>query len=70
MTVIPVALSPVRIWLAAARPRTLPAAFAPVVTGTAVAIQAGSVGGPDGWPSLAVAQCSRMTHSGHVHVYV
>jgi 1,4-dihydroxy-2-naphthoate polyprenyltransferase len=32
-----VALSPVRLWLMAARPRTLPAAVAPVLVGTALA---------------------------------
>lgn len=34
-------LSPVQIWLLAARPKTLPAAAAPVVAGTAVAIREG-----------------------------
>jgi 1,4-dihydroxy-2-naphthoate octaprenyltransferase len=33
-------LSPLRIWLMAARPRTLPAAVAPVLVGTAAAIEA------------------------------
>ncbi|MEA2218283.1 MAG: 1,4-dihydroxy-2-naphthoate polyprenyltransferase, partial [Solirubrobacteraceae bacterium] len=33
--------SPVRIWLMAARLRTLPAAVAPVLVGTAVAVQRG-----------------------------
>jgi 1,4-dihydroxy-2-naphthoate polyprenyltransferase len=33
-------LSPLRIWLMAARPRTLPAAVAPVLVGTAAAVEA------------------------------
>jgi 1,4-dihydroxy-2-naphthoate octaprenyltransferase len=33
-------LSPLRLWLMAARPRTLPAAVAPVLVGTAAAIEA------------------------------
>lgn len=36
------ALSPVRIWLLAARPKTLPAAVAPVVVGIALAVEAGA----------------------------
>jgi 1,4-dihydroxy-2-naphthoate polyprenyltransferase len=32
-------MSPVRLWLMAARPRTLPAAIAPVLVGTAAAVQ-------------------------------
>ncbi len=32
------ALSPIRLWLVASRPRTLPAAVAPVLVGTALAI--------------------------------
>jgi len=32
-------LSPLRIWLAAARPKTLPAAIGPVLVGTAAAVQ-------------------------------
>jgi 1,4-dihydroxy-2-naphthoate octaprenyltransferase len=33
-------MSPVRLWLMAARPRTLPAAIAPVLVGTAAAVEA------------------------------
>jgi 1,4-dihydroxy-2-naphthoate octaprenyltransferase len=33
-------MSPVRLWLMAARPRTLPAAIAPVLVGTAAALEA------------------------------
>src|SRR6202043_1228141 len=34
--------APVRIWLMAARPRTLPAAIAPVLVGTSLAIRYGT----------------------------
>ena len=34
-------LSPVRLWALAARPKTLPAAVAPVLVGTAIAVEAG-----------------------------
>ena len=42
--------SPIKIWLLAARPKTLPAAAAPVVVGTAVAMGDGVV---SFWPALA-----------------
>ena len=35
---------PLRLWLVAARPRTLPAAVAPVLVGTALAVSAGEFG--------------------------
>ncbi|MEM1044191.1 MAG: 1,4-dihydroxy-2-naphthoate polyprenyltransferase [Bacteroidota bacterium] len=47
----PPALSPVRTWLLAARPKTLPAAAAPVVVGTAMAVEAGAF-------HLAAAVCA------------
>ena len=42
---------PVSVWLVAARPRTLPAAFAPVLIGTALAFGDGGLH----WPSALVA---------------
>jgi 1,4-dihydroxy-2-naphthoate octaprenyltransferase len=40
MSTPPATMSPVKLWLAGARPRTLPAAVVPVLVGTAVAAQA------------------------------
>jgi len=42
MTTTPQTFTPMQIWLMAARPKTLPAAAAPVVIGTAAAIGAGT----------------------------
>jgi 1,4-dihydroxy-2-naphthoate octaprenyltransferase len=44
-------LSPVQVWSMAARPKTLPAAVAPVIAGTAVAIHEGG----EHWPSVFFA---------------
>jgi len=44
-------LSPLHIWLMAARPRTLPAAVAPVLVGTALAATEGTFK----WPTFAAA---------------
>ena len=49
-----VPLSRGRAWTLAARPRTLPAALTPVITGTAVAFH-GSGGGGIHWPSAVLA---------------
>lgn len=45
------ALSPLQVWTLAARPKTLPAAIAPVIAGTAVAIHEGG----EHWPSAILA---------------
>jgi 1,4-dihydroxy-2-naphthoate octaprenyltransferase len=48
-------ISPVRIWLAAARPRTLGAAFAPVLIGTAMAFADGALHIPSALVALVCA---------------
>ena len=51
-------MSPLRIWLMAARPRTLPAAVAPVLVGTALAATEGTFKVPTFgpvWPKRALS---------------
>jgi 1,4-dihydroxy-2-naphthoate octaprenyltransferase len=51
-----VAMSPVQVWLLAIRPKTLPAAVAPVLAGTAVAIHEGGAH----WPSAVLAMVTAL----------
>jgi naphthoate synthase len=51
--------SATRIWLMAARPRTLPAAVAPVLVGTALAARAGRSGSSPSWRRSPVRSSSR-----------
>jgi 1,4-dihydroxy-2-naphthoate octaprenyltransferase len=50
------AKSPVQVWVLAARPKTLPAAVAPVIAGTAVAIHEGG----EHWPSAILAMITAL----------
>jgi 1,4-dihydroxy-2-naphthoate octaprenyltransferase len=50
------AMSPVQVWVLAARPKTLPAAVAPVIAGTAVAIHEGG----EHWPSAILAMITAL----------
>lgn len=50
------AMSPVQLWVLAARPKTLPAAVAPVIAGTAVAIHEGG----EHWPSAILAMITAL----------
>lgn len=54
-TAFPVPVTPFSIWLAAARPRTLPAAAAPVLMGTAIAFADGRGHLPSALATLACA---------------
>ncbi len=49
-------LSPVQIWTMAVRPKTLPAAVAPVIAGTAVAIHEGG----EHWPTAILAMVTAL----------
>jgi len=51
-----------RRWILGARPRTLPAAIAPVLVGTAAAagVCRGTAGGPGGGPSEAALRCGQV----------
>lgn len=51
-----VAPSPLQIWTMAARPKTLPAAVAPVIAGTAVAIHEGG----EHWPTAILAMITAL----------
>jgi 1,4-dihydroxy-2-naphthoate polyprenyltransferase len=50
------AMSPLQMWVLAARPKTLPAAVAPVIAGTAVAIHEGG----EHWPSAILAMMTAL----------
>lgn len=50
------AMSPLQVWVLAARPKTLPAAVAPVIAGTAVAIHEGG----EHWPSAILAMITAL----------
>lgn len=56
MTVATAPLSPVRVWTMATRPKTLPAAIAPVIAGTAVAVHEGG----EHWPTAILAMVTAL----------
>ena len=56
MTAAVTSPSPLRVWVMAARPKTLPAAVAPVITGTAVAIHEGG----EHWPTAIFAMVTAL----------
>jgi len=49
-------MSPLQVWMLAARPKTLPAAVAPVIAGTAVAVHEGG----EHWPSAILAMITAL----------